>query len=70
MKTVAITGNRNIARIFFVLAALGGLYYLRRSGKSVSQLLEAGTDGLQQARGFINRVAPSTTSSIAADARV
>ncbi len=70
MKTIAFNGSsRNIGRALFVIAALGGLYYMRRSGKSMSDLLAVGTDGLKQARGLINRVAPPTNSA-AAGARV
>jgi hypothetical protein len=64
MKTIAFNGKRNMAGAFLVLAALGGLYYFRRQGKSVSDLLTAGTDSLKQARNYINRVAPSVAPSI------
>jgi hypothetical protein len=46
---------------------------MRRSGKSVSDLLSAGTGGLKQARGFINRVAPSvdrSSNSVATNAQI
>jgi len=70
MKTIAFNGsNRNITRALFALAALGGLYYMRRSGKSFGDLLSAGTDGLKQARGMITRAAPPT-DSVASSARI
>jgi hypothetical protein len=59
MKTVAFNGSRkNIARTLFVLAALGGLYYMRRQGKSARSLMEDAKSGLKSARGFIGRAAP------------
>ena len=74
MKTIAFNGNGNAnwARAFFVVAALGGLYYFRRQGGSVSDLLAKGTDGLKQARTMISRVAPplAKTQSVATSAQI
>ena len=63
MKTVAYNGSgRNVARVLFVLAALGGLYYLRRQGKSIGQIATLGVTGFQAAKGLIDRVSPSISS--------
>ena len=68
MKTIAFgkqpalqqtSGNSILFRSLFVLAALGGLYYFRRRGGSVGDLWSAGRQGIDQARDFINRTAPS-----------
>lgn len=62
MKTVA-TNNRSLLTAGFVLAALGALYFYRRQGGTASALLARGTDAVNTARGFINRVAPSVDST-------
>ncbi len=67
MKTVAFNGSgRNVTRVLFVLAALGGFYLLRRQGKSIGQIAAIGTTGFKAAQDLIGRVAPSVGSSIGA----
>jgi hypothetical protein len=65
MKTISFNGpNKHFGKVFFVLAALGGLYYMRRQGKSMSSLLTAGTAGLKAAQDLVGRVAPSVASGM------
>jgi hypothetical protein len=64
MKTVSIGGS-NTTRVLFVLAALGAIYFYRRRGGSVSALMSRASDGVQSARGMINRTAPSTSDTTA-----
>ena len=63
MKTIAFGRQGGIFKGMFVLAALGGLYYFRRQGGTVSDLWAKGTQGLNQARGLISRVAPSAVNT-------
>ena len=77
MKTVAYNGSgKNVTRVLFVLAALGGFYLLRRQGKSIGQIAAIGTTGFKAAQGLINRVAPSaslgsaSTESVASSAQI
>ena len=69
MKTIA-TPNRNFGRILFALAALGGLYYLRRSGKSTSEILSLASGGIKSARDLVLRTAPPIAESAAASAQI
>lgn len=56
MKTIAFNGQgrqSGMFRTLFVVAALGGLYYFRRQGGSVADLLAKGTKGLSSARKWV-----------------
>lgn len=67
MKTVT---RGNFGRIFFVLAALGAVYFYRRQGGDVRGLVNRGTDLLRTGREFIATRAPSVTQSAAPSATI
>lgn len=65
MKTIAYNGSKkNLGRALFVIAALGGLYYLRRQGKSMTSIVSAGAAGFKAAQGLVGRVAPSVMTGL------
>jgi hypothetical protein len=54
------TGFRSI----LLMAALGGLYYYRRNGGSIRDLLRSAFGAVSNVREQINRVAPSVAERI------
>ncbi|HVK61383.1 MAG TPA: hypothetical protein VM432_07525 [Bdellovibrionales bacterium] len=58
MKTIR---RSNMAGVFFVIAALGALYFYRRQGGDYSELMKKGQDRLRSLREQINRRAPSVS---------
>ena len=69
MKTINV-GRGNYGRIFFVLAALGALYFYRRQGGSLRELYQRGVGMIGPVRDFIAENVPSTTSSTAPSATI
>lgn len=70
MKTVTV-GRGNYGRIFFVLAALGALYfYRRRGGQAVRGLVDRGMGVIRSGRDYINTKAPSVTHSTTPSATI
>lgn len=69
MKTVT-AGRGYFGRVFFVLAALGAVYYYRRQGGSVRGLLDRGVSMIGPVRDFIATKAPSVTQSTAPSATI
>jgi hypothetical protein len=69
MNTVTV-GRGNYGRIFFVLAALGALYFYRRQGGDVRGLVSRGTGLIRSGRDFIATRAPSVTQSAAPSATI
>jgi hypothetical protein len=71
MKTVAVpTSFRSSFPLVFVLACLGGLYLYTRRGGRVSDLVSKGVSQVGRVRSKIDRVAPSTTTSVAPSATI
>ncbi len=63
MKTIAFNNRSNLLRGLFLLAAVGGLYYFRKQGGSMSHLFTKGSKSLSSARTWIKQTAPSISQN-------